>query len=152
MHFDIFHKVHIFWEGQKKLRNLHQLFVLCTASQIIGGDFLKFCGLLRIYELYKMHSGLAVVRQFIVAYVLWHSVCIDATTVSSTNDKIRASLASQNTMQQKIFWSRIYLFIRKSKRCDENSETCTYFPQSLLNGIYVYWLETGIISKKAQNF
>ena len=26
---------------------------LCsTASQIIGGDFAKFCGLLRIYELY----------------------------------------------------------------------------------------------------
>ena len=41
------------------MRNLHQLFVLyvlvliCTASQIIGGDFAKFCGLLRIYELYK---------------------------------------------------------------------------------------------------
>ena len=29
----------------------HQLFVLCTASQIIGGDFAKFCGFLRIYEL-----------------------------------------------------------------------------------------------------
>ena len=28
-------------------------FVLCTASQIIGGDFAKVCGLLRIYELYK---------------------------------------------------------------------------------------------------
>ena len=28
------------------------IFVLCTASQIIGGDFAKFCGLLRIYELY----------------------------------------------------------------------------------------------------
>ena len=26
-------------------------FVLCTVSQIIGGDFAKFCGLLRIYEL-----------------------------------------------------------------------------------------------------
>ena len=26
------------------LRNLHQLFALCTASQIIGGDFTKFCG------------------------------------------------------------------------------------------------------------
>ena len=30
------------------LRNLHQLFVLCTAGQIIGGDFAKFCGLLRL--------------------------------------------------------------------------------------------------------
>ena len=32
------------------MRNLQQLFVLCTASQIIGGDFATFCGLLRIYE------------------------------------------------------------------------------------------------------
>ena len=36
----------------KILKNLHQLFALCTASQIIGVDFAKFCGLLRIYELY----------------------------------------------------------------------------------------------------
>ena len=45
-------KVHIFWEGHKILRNLHRRFVLCSASQIYGGDFTKFCGLLRIYELY----------------------------------------------------------------------------------------------------
>ena len=32
---------------------IHQLFVLCTVSQIIGGDFATFCGLLRIYELYN---------------------------------------------------------------------------------------------------
>jgi hypothetical protein len=37
------------------LQNLHQLFVLCTANQIIGGDFLKFCGLLRIFELYEVN-------------------------------------------------------------------------------------------------
>ena len=38
-------------EGHKILQNLHQLFVLGTASQISDGDFSKFCGLLRIYEL-----------------------------------------------------------------------------------------------------
>ena len=27
---------------------------LCSASQIYGGDFAKFCGLLRIYELYLL--------------------------------------------------------------------------------------------------
>ena len=32
--------------------NLHLTFVLCSASQKEGGDFAKFCGLLRIYELY----------------------------------------------------------------------------------------------------
>ena len=47
------HKVHIFWKGQKILQNLHQLFVLCTASQVIDGDFAKFCGLLKLYELYQ---------------------------------------------------------------------------------------------------
>ena len=28
---------------------------VCSASQIYGGDFAKFCGLLRMYELYE-HS------------------------------------------------------------------------------------------------
>ena len=45
-------KVHIFWEGHKILRNLHCRFVLCSASQIYSGDFAKFCGLLKICELY----------------------------------------------------------------------------------------------------
>ena len=40
-------KVHIFWEGHKILRNLHQLFDWQYVEQIIGGDFAKFCGLLR---------------------------------------------------------------------------------------------------------
>ena len=44
-------KVHIFWEGHKILRNLHRRFVLCSNGQIYGGDFAKFYGLLRIYEL-----------------------------------------------------------------------------------------------------
>ena len=44
-------KVHIFWEGQKFLQNLHHRFVLCINGQIYGGDFSKFCGLLRTYEL-----------------------------------------------------------------------------------------------------
>ena len=35
------------------MRILNQLFFLCTTSQIIGGDFAKFCGLLRIYDLYE---------------------------------------------------------------------------------------------------
>jgi hypothetical protein len=34
------------------LQNLHQLFDWQYIGQIIGGDFAKFCGLLRIYELY----------------------------------------------------------------------------------------------------
>ena len=34
------------------MRNHHLRFVLCSNDQIYGGDFAKFCGLLRIYELY----------------------------------------------------------------------------------------------------
>ena len=45
-------KVHIFWEGHKILRNLHQLFDWKCIRQIIGGYFAKCCGLLRIYELF----------------------------------------------------------------------------------------------------
>ena len=33
------------------MRNLHGRFVLCSNGQIYSGDFAKFCGLLRIYEL-----------------------------------------------------------------------------------------------------
>ena len=44
-------KVHIVWEGHKNLRNHQLTFVLWSASQKNGGDFAKFCGLLRIYEL-----------------------------------------------------------------------------------------------------
>ena len=46
-------KVHIFWEGHKTLQNLHRRFVLCSNSQICGGDFLKLCGLLKMY-LYEL--------------------------------------------------------------------------------------------------
>ena len=45
-------KVHIFWEGHKILWNLHRTFDCVYRSQIKGIDFAKFCGLLRIYELY----------------------------------------------------------------------------------------------------
>ena len=48
----LFVKVHIFWEGHKILRNLHRRFDRYYMGQIYGGYFSKFCGLLRIYELY----------------------------------------------------------------------------------------------------
>ena len=44
-------KVHIFWEGHTILQNLNQFFDWQYIGQIIGGDFAKFFGLLRIYEL-----------------------------------------------------------------------------------------------------
>ena len=37
----------------QNLQNLRQLFDWQYIGQIIGGDFAKFCGLLRIYELYS---------------------------------------------------------------------------------------------------
>ena len=43
----------MFWEGHKIFWYLHQLFDWQYIGQIIRGDFAKFCGLLRIYELYK---------------------------------------------------------------------------------------------------
>ena len=48
----VYCKVHIFWEGRKCLWNLHRRFDRYNIGQIYGGDFAKFCGLLRIYELY----------------------------------------------------------------------------------------------------
>ena len=49
-------KVHIFWEGH------HQSFDWQYIGEIIGGKFAKFCGLLRIYELYCVLSRLMPVR------------------------------------------------------------------------------------------
>ena len=43
------HKVKVLWEGFKSKHSLR--FVLCSKCQISRGDFTKFCGLLRIYEL-----------------------------------------------------------------------------------------------------
>ena len=52
--FTYFFKLHISWEGLKILQNLHQLFDWQYIGQIIGEDFAKLCGLLRIYELLKV--------------------------------------------------------------------------------------------------
>ena len=52
-------KVHIFWEGHKILQNLHLTFDYSTYSQKLDENFAKFCGLLRIHELYlsKRNDG-----------------------------------------------------------------------------------------------
>ena len=48
-------KVRIFWEGQNFLWNLlHCRFVLFSNGQIYSEDFANICGLLRIYELFKI--------------------------------------------------------------------------------------------------
>ena len=47
-------KVRIFREGHKILRNLPLTFVYSTYRQKKGEDFAKFCGFLRIYELYSL--------------------------------------------------------------------------------------------------
>ena len=49
MHYVV--KVHVFWEGHKILRNLHQLFDWQNIGQINGGDLAKYFGLRRISEL-----------------------------------------------------------------------------------------------------
>ena len=46
-------KVHIFLESHKILRNLHGRFDWHYIGQMYTGDFSKFCGFLRIYELYS---------------------------------------------------------------------------------------------------
>ena len=48
-------KVRIFWEGQNFLWNLlYCRFVLFSNGQIYSEDFANICGLLRIYELFKI--------------------------------------------------------------------------------------------------
>ena len=66
-------KVHIFWEGHKFLRNLHRRFVQCGNGQIYGGDFAKFCGLLRIYEL-QSEEPITIGRKYVLKWVLVSSL------------------------------------------------------------------------------
>ena len=49
-------KGHIFSEGHKMLQNSHRRFDRYYIEQIYGGDFAKFCTLLRIYELYLLNG------------------------------------------------------------------------------------------------
>ena len=53
-------KVNLFWIGHKILQNLHRLFDWQYIGQIIGEDFPKFCGLLRltIWTLPTFHQDL----------------------------------------------------------------------------------------------
>ena len=53
-------EVHVFWEGHKILQNLQQLFDWQYLGQMIGGDFAKFCGLLRlhIWTYFNLTGGL----------------------------------------------------------------------------------------------
>ena len=47
-----------FCEKDAKILWKHHLrFVLCSNGQTYGGDFSKFCGLLRMYELYTLYCG-----------------------------------------------------------------------------------------------
>ena len=46
------------------MRNIHRRFVLCSNGHIYGGDFAKFCGLLRINKLYITQRWLNVERCF----------------------------------------------------------------------------------------
>ena len=46
------------------LRNLHLLFDWHYIGQMIGGYFAKFCGLLRIYELYPNYFAKIIIFLF----------------------------------------------------------------------------------------
>ena len=48
--------------------DLHPRFALCSNCQIYDGDFAKFCGLLKIYELY---NGTCTVGEFICLSLFW---------------------------------------------------------------------------------
>ena len=49
-------KVRIFWEGHKILWMLLRRFDWHYIGQIYGGDFAKFCGLLKVSELYLRYT------------------------------------------------------------------------------------------------
>ena len=72
-----FKKVCIFWEGHKILWNIHRRFALCSNGQIYGGDFAKFCGLLRIYELYKLQIMKQLQNNYNYLFPWWQQRVLD---------------------------------------------------------------------------
>ena len=67
--FKIFHKVHVFWERHKILQNLHSRFVLRSVNQMYGGNFAKFCDLLKIYQLWLLLINLQCKKKSNFAYI-----------------------------------------------------------------------------------
>ena len=88
----IYCKVHIFWEGHKFLQNLNCRFVLCSNCQISCGDFAKFCGLLRIYELYgtlSIGNLMFICQFFFIKFIFsekatkfWEISTVDLTVIT----------------------------------------------------------------------
>ena len=54
------------------MRNLQCRFVLCSNGQIYSGDFVKFCGLLGIYELYSFITPVGPLRQHASFYFYFY--------------------------------------------------------------------------------
>ena len=72
------YKVHIFWEGHKILRNLPLTFDCMYCSQKLGEDFAKFCGLLKIYELFLPEATAPKnrLKRTPPFLLLWISFCV----------------------------------------------------------------------------
>ena len=57
-------------EATNFLQNLLRRFVLCRNGQLYGGDFAKFCGLLKIYEL-QIKSDFRKSDLFNIHFLCW---------------------------------------------------------------------------------
>ena len=95
------------------MRNLHQLFVLFTASQIIGGDFAKFCGLLRMCELYPefttvVYSHIILKELFIFQTVHRYSQKNPEMIYCMTSIFLRRNFSSESLLSEKELYSTAY--------------------------------------------
>ena len=65
----------IFQEDYKVFRNLHHRFDWHYIGQIYGGDFAKFCGLLKIHELYDSWKFKMPVPDFKLYWITTKTTC-----------------------------------------------------------------------------
>ena len=94
----IFHdKLHIFWEGHKILQNLQLTFDCMYCSQKLGEDLAKFCGLLRIYELYFTKRGKPILKIGLKSFIIF---------------KVDHQMSKN---WKKKFWHDLFLYL--SKQC-----------------------------------
>ena len=129
-------KVHVFWESNNFLRNLHRVFVLSSNGQIYDGDFSNIFGLLRIYELYCFEPQ------------YWHSCWI--MDIFHPNEMIIKKLRQGRCFYEKILLRLIHHILSKVGP-DQNYLIFICLVISALSHILAFRLWNFFLTSKIRN-
>ena len=117
------------------MRNIHRIFDRYYIGQIFGGDFAKFCGLLRMYELYqKVYvNGLLVVLQKKLTTVKYQITCKVQPKSSDQNNSNIKKNHSMHKGYSRLLEHFFTLFPRPELKLDLRAVNFFSWPVSLLH-------------------